>query len=293
MNDRSPSEDTLDWSQRRKAKDISLAHIAERTNISVKKLEALENGRFDELGSETFVTGYIRAYAKIVQEDVDGYLEVFRRSAKKHDVMTQEVAAVGQSRGPVHKTWKKFGLLHLSVSVIVLWILMVFILGGDTPEEKALSADTTGVEETDLAMEEVSAEPIASPPTDPEVTEEEEVIAAPVAELSSPAAEQILSSLDDQEVPQSVEETPPSPGIASEDVLILSFSEDCWTEVRENEGRVLVAELKRKGDNLQLFGQAPFNVMLGNARAVTLSLNGETISTVPPGNRKTLRLVVE
>ena len=41
-----------------------------------------------------------------------------------------------------------------------------------------------------------------------------------------------------------------------------------------------------------LEGVAPFEVMLGNVRAAQLQLNGEPVTLIPNGNRKTLRTTV-
>lgn len=78
----------------------------------------------------------------------------------------------------------------------------------------------------------------------------------------------------------------------TEDVIVMSFTDDCWVEIKDAQGDVIFAQLQTKEDNLQIFGQAPFEVMLGNARAATVSLNGEVVSTTPPGGKKTLRMTV-
>ncbi len=87
-------------------------------------------------------------------------------------------------------------------------------------------------------------------------------------------------------------ETASLEGSESEDLLLFSFNDSCWVEVKDAQGKVLFADSRAKGDNLQLFGQAPFSVMLGNAKAVDLLINGRQVSTLPPSGRKTLRLNV-
>jgi len=77
-----------------------------------------------------------------------------------------------------------------------------------------------------------------------------------------------------------------------EQLISVVFSDDCWIQITDAMGKVLIAELRRTGDNLQLFGVAPFHVMLGNARAADISYNGETVHFSPAPGRDTLRLTV-
>jgi len=60
--------------------------------------------------------------------------------------------------------------------------------------------------------------------------------------------------------------------------------------VTDSRGDVLNADLYQAGDSTTLLGQAPFNVMLGNVRAVNARLNDEVLQLNPNGFRKTLRL---
>lgn len=76
--------------------------------------------------------------------------------------------------------------------------------------------------------------------------------------------------------------------------LTLAFTEECWIEVKDANNEIVFADLQNSGDNLRLFGLAPFEIMLGNARGVEfLSIDGEPVELNIQGTRKTLRLSVE
>lgn len=62
-----------------------------------------------------------------------------------------------------------------------------------------------------------------------------------------------------------------------EDHVLLRFSSDCWVEIRDAEGRGIVSDLGREGQTLEVFGQGPFRVLLGYARGVQLTYNGEPV----------------
>ena len=75
--------------------------------------------------------------------------------------------------------------------------------------------------------------------------------------------------------------------------LTIRFSGECWLEVSDARGDVLAADLKQAGDSVTLSGRPPFNVMLGNARAASVILDGRTIATEPDGANNALRLSIE
>jgi cytoskeleton protein RodZ len=68
---------------------------------------------------------------------------------------------------------------------------------------------------------------------------------------------------------------------AALDEITLSFSAECWLEVSDSRGDVLATELQPAGSDIKLMGQAPFDVKLGNAPAVTIQLNGKKVDVIP------------
>ncbi|MDF3932580.1 DUF4115 domain-containing protein, partial [Pseudomonas citronellolis] len=59
------------------------------------------------------------------------------------------------------------------------------------------------------------------------------------------------------------------------------FSEDCWTQVTDADGKVLFGALKRKGDSLELAAKAPIQLRLGFARGAQVSYNGQPVEVTP------------
>jgi cytoskeleton protein RodZ len=75
-------------------------------------------------------------------------------------------------------------------------------------------------------------------------------------------------------------------------VLEFSFSGDCWLEVRDGDGQLIYADLRRAGDRLALDGNPPFQVLAGNAAAVALSFRGEPVPVRTRPGRETARFTV-
>lgn len=74
--------------------------------------------------------------------------------------------------------------------------------------------------------------------------------------------------------------------------LQLSFAEEAWIEVQDANGSVLVAKLQPAGSGVDLSGEPPFKVMLGNAAATEVRYEGQLVDSSPLGNRRTRRLTV-
>ena len=61
----------------RERQKVSLHAIAEKTNISVRFLDAIEKNQFDKLPGGIFTRGFIRSYASLVGLDPDGTVAQF------------------------------------------------------------------------------------------------------------------------------------------------------------------------------------------------------------------------
>jgi cytoskeletal protein RodZ len=129
----------------RQLRQISLDEVAERTKISRRYLEAIEEERYDYLPGETFVRGFIRSYAQSIGLDPGDTLLIYNQSRMAHQV--------GQPRtedpSPARRAWNARLLIWLlGIGVILVGgVLMSAVSLLDTAKlgRAALSpnADTT------------------------------------------------------------------------------------------------------------------------------------------------------
>ena len=63
----------------RRNRGISLQQIAESTKISVRSLEAIEQGEFRKLPGGIYNTSYIRQYARAIDYDETAILKIYYR----------------------------------------------------------------------------------------------------------------------------------------------------------------------------------------------------------------------
>ena len=83
---------------------------------------------------------------------------------------------------------------------------------------------------------------------------------------------------------------PAAAPVAGQGQVQLQFTADCWTQVSDGTGKVLLSGLKRKGDSVSVSGKPPFSVRLGYARGAQVSYNGQPVDVAPFTSGETARL---
>jgi cytoskeleton protein RodZ len=77
------------------------------------------------------------------------------------------------------------------------------------------------------------------------------------------------------------------------DQLELSFSDECWVEIADNQFGLIYNDLNQVNDVLTIYGTAPFKVLLGKATGVEMIYNGRPFELEPFISRdRTAKLTV-
>ncbi|MDH4073705.1 MAG: DUF4115 domain-containing protein, partial [Gammaproteobacteria bacterium] len=66
----------------------------------------------------------------------------------------------------------------------------------------------------------------------------------------------------------------PTPGVPQVSVT-LAYGGDCWTEISDNTGRRLYYALGQAGQSVTVSGDAPLRLILGDADAVDVTVEGQ------------------
>lgn len=289
--------------QARVAAKLSEQDVARELRMTVTKVRFLEADDYENLHSDTFVRGYLRTYARLLGLDplivLSAYSET--RRASGWDESEDENPIQVNLREPGRPLWR-FAILII-VLLVGLWALSVWFLGNkqDTSAETAL---------IDPMLEMAPQEPASLQPQQP-ATEQPGGESEP-SDNASPDLESgsTTESATEESLTTQATETPVvGPGVealASTDTRVqtsytdpevldqlrLEFDDECWVEVVDARGDVLQADLLQAGRVLTLSGEAPFDVKIGNAEAVSITLNGEPFAFSVPDNRRTVTLTV-
>ena len=88
--------------------------------------------------------------------------------------------------------------------------------------------------------------------------------------------------------------TPASAGAppVAEQIVVVAFRANSWTEIRDHDGRVLLSGLYRAGTAQTVTGAPPLTIKIGNASDVTLRYKGERVDLAPYTQKNVARLTL-
>lgn len=160
---------------------------------------------------------------------------------------------------------------------------------GETPLALPQAEEPANAEASAPAPTPAPAAPVATPAAPAHNTAP--VVATPAA--PAPAVAAVPAAVATAPVAPTVAAaapaTPAAP-VAGQGQVQLQFSADCWTQVTDGTGKVLLSGLKRKGESVSVSGKPPFAVRLGFARGAQVSYNGQVVDVAPFTSGETARL---
>ncbi|WP_448682567.1 RodZ domain-containing protein [Pseudomonas nicosulfuronedens] len=302
--------------QARENKGWSTAQVAGQLNLTENALRSLEQGSFDQLPGHTFARGYIRAYAKLLGMDQAQMVTAFDQYTGT-DASGSNVQALGRVVEPVRLSRNLLRLFSLALLAVLIGFgyfwwqersarpaetgslnmehVEVESADGtteihtlDEPEDQAVAEDqaNTPAVPTEPAGDnggaEAPAETAPSAPAVPGVPAAAET--APAQAPAAPAQQPVAPASPATPVaPVAPTEAPAAPVVAAagQGVVKVQFIADCWTQVTDADGKIILEGLKRKGDSLEVAAKAPVQLRLGFAQGAQVSYNGQPVEVTP------------
>ncbi|MBB3167973.1 RodZ domain-containing protein [Simiduia aestuariiviva] len=303
-NNETPVEESVDLltpggflQKEREEQKLNEKEVATKLRITRSKLAALETDSYDQFPGETFIKGYLRAYSRLLKLDEDAVLQRYFDYVSAHSEVSQLITpsrpqgvvsamAVERMKTPISPlVW--IGFIAL-LAIVVVWFALQDSASTANVDETVSVAEQVGQAVTETQVEgALDAENLAteSAQADPVVQPDQMVAADDVIQPSAPQAVETKRAASDVQAAGALE-------LRAPDRLELQFADECWVEISDANGDVLATELQAAGSAITLQGKAPFNVMLGNVKAATLALNGQSVEVTPKGNNRALRFVV-
>lgn len=246
---------------RRLALGLSQSDIANMVKLSARRIEALENERWEELPNGPFLRGFLRNVARALNldaaaltEKVDASLtrssspdSIFAPQGVTHATLPRRSGPADDRRGGRTLVYGAF--LFALIAALIAW-------SGTESFDRTIAA-AKGINQAPTTVAMVPTAPAASR------------IAVPDASVTTTPA-----SPD-----QAAAGKAPSP--ASALALLFHFNEESWVEVRSADGKVLLQRLNAAGSEQEVDGEAPFSLVVGNAKGVALKFRGQTVDLTP------------
>ncbi len=270
--------------------------VADSLNLTLRAVDDLECERWDRFHAVAFARGYVKSYAKLLGLDPQTVVADYGEFTEPESEAPPVALLREASAGGVGRLGEMFqrqpgavlsGTVVIAIAAIAIALVMVWP-ESDQATEPSLSQRSAltpppgpAVAAPALSAPEVGATSGRSSPLSGAAETEAIMPSTTVAEsdvvaASPPAATEVV-------VPDA--EQHPAPAVAparritpiGDDRLELSFSSDCWVEIKDGAGQSLYSNLSRSGDTLHLVGGGPFRILLGYGPGVSLTFNGEPV----------------
>lgn len=276
----------------RQERNISLDEIARELHLDAETLHALESNRFEVFSAPVFTKGYLRRYAGLVGVPEDEVLAGFDElsdAAGPPPVVIKSPPA--RPRYVPSLQAVLLVLLAVLLGLLGWWAFSGAVLkpvpevAGDGSAEPLLPA--RGEDAPPGAAATVAGTAPALPGEATTATADGSAVdAAPATADETPTP--LVRAGD----PLGADPEPPQSSPA-ELALTLSFTDECWLQVTDGDGERLYAGIARGGQVRRFSAVPPVSLVLGNADAASIEVDGEPYPVDPADRRgRTARITV-
>ncbi len=263
----------------REKQGLHIAALAAAIKVSPRKLEALENGRHEELPDATFVRALAQTVCRTLKIDAKPVLDLLPPAPSmalepgSGGLGTPFRERPGRSEPGLSPSsvrplvWAAAVLVLVAVAVVFVPVSWWARLTSATPVANVSSRVAPAAPVSVAVPVEVNA--AASAPS----AAADGVVPAPPAgdaKASQAMVETVFSS--------PLADASASAAAAVAGILQLRCAEESWVEVRDARGQSLLSRNVQPGESVGLDGALPLRVTIGNAAATQLAFRGQPVS---------------
>jgi len=257
----------------REAQGVTLDDAAVRLRLMHRQIEAMERDEFESLGQPVFARGFVRNYARLLGLAPEPLLA-------RMDGAPAEPAVVSPAEPPQSHSWLTSPwliLLLLGLVVVVAVPIALYLWLNSEGDESPVNPIPPVVQS--------SPAQIAAPAPGTEPTD----AAEPAAKTGTTSPADSAAGTEQAGAASPAEPEAAAPG----SVLHLEFADQSWTEIKDASGRMLLRQLNPADTRVDIHGQPPFDVVIGNASQVRMTYNGRPIDLKPFTDSTVARFTLE
>lgn len=270
----------------REAAGLHIAALAAALKVPVRKLEALEAGRYDELPDLTFARALASSACRQLKIDPAPVLEQIPQNptpalGERDNAINApfKPASEAPAAGPL--SWLSRPALLGAIALLLAALVVLFLpQRASTPEPAPVAALPTAPSAppaVPIFQPGVPAAADGSAPAAPVA----DAAAPPAGDAAPPAPDSAPASAPAAAVPgAAATAAPPADAAASGAapaegaVLRLVARQESWAEVTNGTGTVVLQRLLQPGERVEFSAAPPYAVLLGNAAEVQVTVRG-------------------
>jgi cytoskeleton protein RodZ len=281
----------------REARGLLVADIAQTLKLGPRQVEALECGDWHGLPGQTFIRGFVRNYARLVQVDPAPLMvqlgQVLEKPADNLAMQEARPASMPNSGAGVSRRDRI--VMFVGAGLVVLAGLAYFLIPADL---SALRESTQSLLDS-LARKDVPTAtpaqvsggaptaPTSEPVFPPGATQQQVMYPQVLAPAEAPAP----SSATQQKTEAATSLSAQS--VANQPQMRFLFDKESWIEVRDRDNKVIFSQRLGAGTEQVVSGQGPLSLTVGYAPGVRLFWHGQAVDLAPHTKGDVARLVLE
>ncbi len=266
--------------------------LAQRLRLEPRVIEALESEAYERLPGPAFTKGYIRSIAKELGIDPAPLLAQYTALSNE----AEPVLADFESRAPAQITTAnaRIKLVSYALGAVVLILIAIWWqrhyaskIGVPAADDAALATEPMVPPEPSIPLPytytivEHAGAPLAQPEswrrrTDGSIPPlDEEVLPALAAQAVTEQQAETTPATPPDAAAADTAQAPPPAAVKGE--LILAAERDSWIEITDLNRSRLYFGLIKGGERIGVSGKPPYDLVIGNASAVTLTFRGAAV----------------
>lgn len=284
----------------REAAGLHIAALAAALKVPVKKLEALEAGRYSELPDLTFARALASSACRQLKVDPAPILQQIPQGSLSK--LGQPGHALNAPFHPGHDeapfnplSWLSRPALLAAIALLLGALVIVFLPRADNPPVASAPAASIVFEPLSSAVPVAPLEPVAPGPQEiaagaaPTMADPAAVPGGTTIAPAEPSATPVV--IAPEVAPAST--TEPAPGTKLGGLLSIAATGESWVEVINGSGVVVAKRLLQSGDVIEFSAAPPYTVVLGKADAANVSVRGQSFDTSPFARNNVARFEVK
>ncbi len=261
------------------SRSMSLSDVARQLRLSVQQVEAIEKEDYEKLPGRTFMRGFVRNYANLLQLDPVAILQLLPQSAPTISVQRtpfqiKEISLTSNHERNGHS-------LFVIIIVLILFSLVIYWIYQDADWNKEPvvknSAETTFTLEPKIKTDPETIElslPLPSVPSS-------DVLSNQQLSQTTNSVESENNHLSPEKPLSTAESVNAPPKDHTTGILHFLFSKESWVNVKDNSGKTIFEQINASGTERVVSGKRPLSLVIGNAAGVNLTYNDRPIDLKP------------
>jgi cytoskeleton protein RodZ len=272
----------------REAQGLTVGEVAGAIKFSPRQIEALERDDFDLLQGQTFLRGFVRAYARMLKLQPEPLLALLEQGMRPAQEQVVPPANMGEtSAAPLYRRHGEKILLVVVLAVAAAGLGWFF-------KTQRPATDKTQSVTAELATQQIVA-PVSEPV--PVTAESAQTVINVSGTLVSPIQlpQNVSATSAVDEVSGTAAQAPAPPPLPKPllPTLTFEFSDLSWLEVKDVSGQVLVTGEFPAGQKQAITGKPPYQLWIGKASAVKVTYKDQLVDLQPFARDDVARLTLD